>query len=282
MIYFKPQKGKAFEKLPARNLAAFNNKLYLCSIKYDGNQIFIDKKDNRVRFFTSDWKEFNLAHIANELKANEGDFTLAGEFMHDCSGKLGDRRYSAKLTTYRTNFAKGITNLKADELKANIQIFDMPSLADRPYAERILRVEELELGSLKVVRTEIMSGAQALKKVSELTNQGWEGLMLVEPDTLYHQGKRVNHAIKLKQRKTVDLLCIGVEEGIGKCNGIGALVLKDKAGRIVKVGSGLDYAGDTRDGNKFIGKVIEIEYEQLMDTYIQPVFKAIRDKEDYD
>ena len=49
------------------------------------------------------------------------------------------------------------------------------------------------------------------------------------------------------------------------------MVLRDKKGRIVAVGSGLDDIDRIRKYNYFLNKVIEIEYEQIMDTYIQPV-----------
>ena len=44
---------------------------------------------------------------------------------------------------------------------------------------------------------------------------------------------------------------------------IGSLVLKDSKGRIVKVGSGLDDNDRSKKQPDFIGKVIEVEYEQI-------------------
>ncbi len=57
---------------------------------------------------------------------------------------------------------------------------------------------------------------------------------------------------------------------------IGALLLEDSKGRVVSVGSGL--SDDQRRVNSmyFVGRVIEIEYEQILDTYIQPIIKCIR------
>lgn len=281
MINFKPQKGKAFDKLSQEALREFNKKEFMVSTKFDGNQVFINKQGENVRFFTSDWKEFYVPHIANDLAMlNDSDFTIMGEFMHGCDGKLGDRSKSAKLTTYRTNFSKGLTNSVSDEIKANIKLFDIfePHL---PYTERLDRLRGLRfMQGLEVVDSIRMTGSVAMEYSRELANDGWEGAMLVEPKSKYMIGKRVNHAIKLKHRKSADLLCIDVEAGIGKCDGIGSLVLQDSKGRIVKVGSGLDYSSGTREGSHFIGKIIEIEYEQIMDTYIQPVFKCIRDDKD--
>ena len=102
--------------------------------------------------------------------------------------------------------------------------------------------------------------------------------MLIEPDSLYHQGKRVNHAIKLKGRLTADLYCLGSNIGEGKYKGmLGSLVLKDSKGRLVCVGSGLDDVDRNKGLSYFVGKVIEIEYEQIQDTYIQPTYIRIRE-----
>jgi len=115
-----------------------------------------------------------------------------------------------------------------------------------------------------------------LKVVRIACKYGWEGMMCVEPSSVYTPGKRGNHIVKLKYRKTADLLCIGTEPGEGKYQGmIGALVLKDRNGRVVRVGSGLDDL-DRSYKNDYIGKIIEIEYEQILDTYIQPTFVCVR------
>lgn len=244
------------------------NKTYYASIKYDGNLIQIHQEGDKTRWFTSNGKEFELG-----ITMPSGKYILLAEFMYGCEGKLGDRGKSAILTTLRTNFAKGIANT-IDLDKVNIKVFDYVS--DEPFTVRLSHMNRL-VPHLKVDQL-IMTGQQALDYAKEVANQGWEGIMLRDPDGKYEPGKRVHHTIKVKFRKTADLLCIDVEEGEGKCNGIGALVLQDKEGRIVKVGSGLDYDNSTRqDADAYIGKIIEIEYEQILDTYIQPVFKYVRE-----
>lgn len=274
---FAPQKAKAFENLPQKTEHEFYKKEYLISTKYDGNCIFIVKEKDVIEFYTSDWKPFYIKKVAEELLDNTQDFTLVGEFMFDCDGRLGDRSKSAKLTTYRTLYSKNLANNPLDEEKTNIKIFDCV-MDNVTYKDRLAFIATLNLGKyVSLVNTMIATGKAAMLQSKALVDLGWEGAMVIEPNSMYQKGKRVNHAIKLKHRKTADLLCIDVEQGEGKCEGIGALVLQDSKGRIVKVGSGLDYSKDTRDGTAFIGKIIEIEYEQIMDTYIQPVFKSIRD-----
>lgn len=285
LLQIKPQKGKDFSNLPNKTLEVFDNTTYLQSIKYDGNQIFIIKIGNEVEFYTSDWKQFYLGVVAKEVLEIEEDFLLVGEFMHDCIGKLGDRTKSAILTTYRTNFNKNLTN-GISELKTNIKIFDALQIVNNTlicnvmYKDRIKYAQTIVKGCTylsTIIVTEV-TGAQAKESNIDLLRRGWEGSMLVEPISFYEIGKRVNHSIKLKGRKTADLLCIDTELGEGKyMDLIGSLVLEDSEGRRVSVGSGLSDNDRLYHEDFYIGKVIEIEYEQIMDTYIQPTFIRIRD-----
>ena len=153
-----------------------------------------------------------------------------------------------------------------------------------PAESRLVTARDLleHVNYVEVIEQELVTGKIAREKVKDLVAQGWEGAMLIEPSSLYEVAKRVNHAIKLKGRKTADLMCIGIEPGEGKYEGfIGSLVLEDSKGRRVSVGSGLNDQDRDKNREYFIGKVIEIGYEQIMDTYIQPTFICIReDKKD--
>jgi DNA ligase-1 len=235
----------------------------------------IHQDGTKTRWFTSDNKEFTLPFILPT-----GNYVLIGEFMYGCSGKLGDRVKSAIITTLRTNFKKGIDSfINFDSI--NIKIFDILN-SDRvltsTYTDRMRSLDTIH-PNITLVSQKLVTGAEALEALPNLIKNGYEGIMLREPESPYEIGKRVHHSIKVKVRKTVDLRCIGVEEGLGKCNGIGALILQDSDGRIVKVGSGLGYDTPSRTMD-YVGKIIEIQYEQILDTYIQPTFICVRDDKD--
>jgi len=290
-MMFKPQKGKAFDNLPQKSLDTFETDSFIVSTKYDGNQIFITKQNGRVKMFTSDWKEFYIKVVAEEVHKIQGDFVIIGEFMHNCSGKLGDRVNSAKLTTYRTNFSKLLPNNNYEEQMTNIRVFDFLYYngntleAQIPYIARISSAWNTtnSLHYLNPVPYTIMNGKEASIFAKSLVKDGWEGVMCANPKSTYCIGKRVNHSIKLKYRKTADLRCIAVEEGEGKYEGlIGALVLQDSKGRICNVGSGLSDFDRKCDSTLFLNSVIEIEYEQIIDTYIQPAFVCIREEKEID
>ncbi len=271
-------KGKDLDKVPVSKL----EDRYYASIKYDGHYVQIHYDRGNVRFFTSGGKEFYHDLAAAELaKYHLNDkFILEAEFIADTDGKLGSRGKAAKLTTYRTNFEKGLPNSGMENDK--FMVFDIitPTM---PFSERLKALRNL--GTVKYLKPVEYLGPLQLSTLKEtaktLANEGYEGIYLKSPNHLYLPGKRVNNAIKLKARPTADIICIDVEWGEGKYTGmIGSLILQDSEMRIVKVGSGLSDFERARKPEDFIGHIIEIEYEQILDTYTQPVYKCIRtDKE---
>lgn len=276
----KPQKAKTLHKDKIKDLTG----LFKYSIKYDGHQIFIVKRGASVKFYTSNWKQFNIEPLRVHLSTLEADFILIGEYLYGCEGKLGDRAFSSMLTTFRTNYNKGLHNDIIDELQTKVKVFDCIPIVmgidcyEYTFDNRRLFLEKLKLPKgLEVVA--VQEGTLDIIELNALTvvKEGWEGLMAIRGDSQYLIGKRVHHAFKVKPRLTADLLCIGVNPGLGKYVGlIGSLRCRDSKGLEVDVGSGLsdDYRNKSKD--TFIGKVIEVEYERIDDTYIQPVFKYIR------
>lgn len=288
MIGSAPQKGKAFDKLPRSAMGDFHSKKYLASIKYDGHQIFIHKEQDRVHMYTSDWKEFHIKTISRELLAIPGNFLIIGEYNHGCEGKFGDRGKSSVLTTFRVNYSKGQYNSDLAEAKAMVRVFDFieinsMSISGVIYSEPMFdtvaharmanaRKRLKGLSHLQVVDTIELTGKDAMEYAKRMAHKGWEGIMLIEPNSKYHMGKRVNHAIKLKARKTADLICVGFVDGEDGFDGmIGSLILKDSKGRTVCVGSGGGSHEWRNNANrvKYLGMVVEIEYEQIIDTYVQ-------------
>ena len=281
-MMLKQQKAKTYSKDKIKDLTG----LFMLSKKYDGHQVFIEKRGLGVRFFTSNHKEFYIEHIAKELSVLRDDFIIIGEYLFDCKGKLGDRASSTKVTTFRTNFNKSLKNDIVDEKKSIIKIFDfLPIVSGVVHTDFSFDTRRLCLSNssidtienLHIVECIPLYLPRALERVQTWVSQGWEGGMLIRGYEAYYPGKRVHHAIKLKGRQTADLECIGVLPGEGKYNNlIGSLVLRDTMGLEVSVGSGLSDAQRHQEPKDFLNKVIEIQYERVDKTYIQPVFIAIR------
>ena len=282
MRFIKQNKGKDLKNVPESRKKVGP---YYFSRKYDGHytQIIYDSEANEVKFFTSGGKEYYLDNVAEYIKGNFLDsFHIECEYNYGCEGKLGDRGKSARLTTYRTAHAKCLVVEASD--KDIFRVLDRLDMPNSNFRVRISTINVLFRNSRFFMVPEqipVINIADGVERSKKARAEGYEGGMLKHADHLYQEGKRGNDIIKLKPRPTADLLCVGVTEGEGKYEGmIGSLVLRDSKNRDVNVGSGLDDFDRSRKPEYFIGKVIEIEYEQILDTYQQPVFKYIRlDKE---
>lgn len=258
---------------------------YLASDKYDGNyiQVHIDSINSRVMFFTSGGEPFFVKEYAIDfllaVKDKFNVIVLETEWIGDTLGLLGDRQKSQGIiTTWRTDYKKGITSKYLP--RGEFKVFD---IIDKAYCTFDIRLEMLKNVQNILSLTHITK--VTYHKLALLVRpKGSEGIYLKHPSHIQQEGKRVTTAIKRKPRPTYDLLCIDTTEGEGKYEGmIGALVLQDSKGRIVSAGSGLKYLEVSKPPSYFIGKVIEIEAERVTETtYIQPVFKCIREKKDID
>ena len=274
-------KGKDLLKVPASKLLQNG---WIASTKFDGHYVQIHKLADTVKFFTSGGKEFYIPTIANELlELEESNFILECEYIGKSLGKLGDRTKVGKLTTYRTMFEKGeVCDVAEDEKFIAFDII----IPDTCYIDRLELLNSLRLGRfIRKATTKLpMPLESCIAFAKDEVAAGYEGVYIKHRTHLQEAGKRVNTAIKLKYRPTADLLCIDVIAGVGKYSEmIGALVLQDSEGRIVSVGSGLSDNDRAMSPDWFLGKIIEIEYEQILDTYIQPTYIRIReDKEKED
>jgi len=278
----KQNKGKDLHKIASSKLI---DKDYFVSKKYDGHYTQIVYDGQHVQFFTSGGKEFYLAQMADDIMSSSLDpFHVECEFNYSCKGKLGDRGKSAVLTTYRTNLSKGILTPGVP----GKDIFRLLDRLDSDYQFQV-RLESLRRIANRLnrwfympVQHRVSSIEEALMLSVDFYKEGYEGAMCKDPQHIYQPGKRTNDIIKLKPRKTADLKCIDMKLGTGKYSDmIGSLLLQDSIGREVWAGSGLNDV--ERDPHiNYIGRVIEIEYETIDETYVQPIIKHIREDKEID
>jgi len=256
----------------------------LCTIKYDGRHTTIVKHpDMRVEYFSSSGKKFELL----DDQVFGFDETPVGVYFAEMmgegiEGRLGDRVHSGIQTTMFTNTRKGLFN----KHKPVWRIFDYVTIADYDvgicelgYVDRYAYLLEHVPSQYLAYNMEALCIEHEQMFLKKVVDDGWEGIVSVDYD---HQWKATKsrrwEAIKWKMRPTADLLCVGFQEGEGKYTGmIGSLLLQDSNGLEVSVGSGLTDAQRGMHPLEFVNKVIEIEYEQKLDTYVQPTFIRIRD-----
>ena len=245
-------------------------------IKYDGNYTVVKKEANGLlTFITSGGHVYDN----DEPTIFHKDQTLpVGVYLCErigTDGKLGDRVNCSLRGSRGSQTAYGHKYIVHDFIFGDN--YDI-GLSDRPFFQRRKFLEELFDDSI-LVKSKIVNTREELEEFLKLVvSLGYEGLMLKDPNWVWKDTKsRTIDCAKYKKRPTADLLCVGVTEGEGKYTGkIGALVLFDRQDRQVSVGSGLSDADRSKNPMEFIGMVIEIEYEQLLATYIQPTFIQLR------
>lgn len=256
-------KGKDYTNLPKTLCYDHSLAEWSYATKYDGHYIQIHKVGANVQFYTSNGKPFYISNIADYLvKHNPTDFVLECEYIADTDGSLGSRT-KCSTATFRANYSKGIET----NTDHTFMVFNLISGSIEVLPPQLKLVEWSALTSL----------ANCKLQASNLISAGMEGCMAKHVSHRYCSGKRVNTLIKLKHRPTADLLCVGTTSGEGEfTGGIGALHLKDENGVEVYVSSGLSLEQRFVDPSTYIGKIVEIQYEQILDSYIQPVFIDIR------
>ena len=243
----------------------------MASIKYDGNYTVIKVKDGKPEFITSG------GHIYTNNYKTIFEGAPGGVYIAERisgSGKLGDRKGCSLRGPKGSQVAYNHTYMVHDYMSHDEYEWGVTQLG---YKDR-LNVLEAMLPS-GTVSSSLISSEEMLELYMDTTmSLGYEGLMLKQENWIWKNTKsRTVDMVKYKRRPTADLLVVDIEPGEGKYEGmIGSLVCIDLAGRTVSVGSGLDDWDRSQEEEHFIGKVVEVEYEQIMDTYIQPTYQRIR------
>ena len=260
-------KGKQYNRLPQTKVPG-NKVAFYCSTKLDGAyiQIHINKEEGTVRFYTSGYKEFHLEkaarafiHATKHLTRNI--IILEAEYTYDCLGKHGDRKNSAKITTYRTNFSKGITTVGCSRDLFNV--FDIIDLKEQ-FNKRLEYLRALnECTNISVVKHTMMPYGEAMLLAKDKVLDGWEGLMLKSPSHRYQPGKRTNDVIKLKFPPRIEAVVVREIEGQGRLEGmIGALECRTEDGHTFNVGSGFTDK-ERMLWNSYKDTTITVEYESM-------------------
>lgn len=161
-------------------------------------------------------------------------------------------------------------------------------LSTRPYTERFGEAIKATFMTTKLkpvpsYRVYSMKEAQAI--ADEYISEGGEGAIVKKLDTIWKDGTSKD-MVKIKAVLDADLLCVDVEEGSGKYKGkVGALVLETVCGKLrVKVGTGLTDLDRAKPFDYYIGKVIEIQYNEFIkskskntDSLFLPRFIEVRE-----
>ncbi len=246
----------------AEEIAEYYGRPLVCEFKYDGIRVQLHKCGRQVRMFSRKFEEITGAfpEIADIAASTDGDFILDGEALAYKNGRpLHFQELQKRLRR------KNVTNQMMQEIPViyvpyDILYADGESVIDRPLLERkklLARIKFkkpiIDLGYRMVSSAEEIASAFA-----ESREIGHEGLVVKEPESQYHPGKRGRHWVKLKRElDTIDAVIVIAEYGHGK-----------------RAGTLSDYTFAVRDGKEL--KTIGKAYSGLTDSEIGDMTEKLR------
>jgi DNA ligase-1 len=161
------------------------------------------------------------------------------------------------------------------------QVFDVPSLKDKPFEERMDALaawcKDHPYPHIRMVKQERCKGREHLcEQLRKIETLGGEGLMLRRPGSVY-VGSRSSTLLKVKTFHDADARVIGYEAGKGKYKGMtGALQCQMACGKRFTCGSGM--RDHDRQHPPPIGSIITYRFQELTEDGVPrfPVFVGVR------
>jgi len=237
----------------------FAKQLYV-EFKYDGIRAQIHKKGNEVKIFSRKLEDitFFVPEIKEAIKDINGDFILDCEIISFKNGKpLPFNILQRRLRR------KNINEDLIKEIPLYAMVFDVLYFETKPCTELTLKQRKEILSKMKLKEPIFIVDFFIVKTPNEIEElfkksiaEGYEGLMIKDPDSIYTPGKRGKYWIKLKKEfDTIDAVIVAAEYGHGKRAGILSdytFAVKGENGELRIIGKA--YSGLTDEEIEFLDK----------------------------
>jgi DNA ligase-1 len=246
----------------AEEIEEYYKKPLICEFKYDGVRVQLHKFKDQVKMFSRKLDDISgsfpeITAIAMQIPS---DFILDGEVI---AYKNGRPLYFQELQKRLRR--KAVTEQMKNEIPVvyvpyDIMYIDGQSVIGRPLLERkrLMSKIELEKPVIDLGYRTVSSAKEISLAFDESRQAGHEGLVVKDPESQYHPGKRGRHWAKLKRElDTIDAVIVIAEYGHGR-----------------RAGTLSDYTFAVRDGKalKTIGKA----YSGLTDAEIAELTSRLR------
>lgn len=307
--------SKLDEKIIARLDMRYDG--WLAQKKLDGTFSYIIIQNGVATLLTRAGTQWTSDKLSEELKKVE-DIVLVGEALVKDNGreldrktgnglinsfikreatldKLSEKARTSKTTKSLKDLGDKRTEFEFTNKRLYFEVWDSLILQEfeagisaRPYTQRFgeaIRIAFSTKSINPVPSFKVYSLKEAEDIAKDYMEEGYEGAILKKSDSIWKDGTSKD-MIKIKAVLDADLLCVDVEEGSGKYKGkVGALVLETSCGRLrVKVGTGLNDLDRDKPFDYYIGKVIEIQYNEFIkskskntDSLFLPRFVEVRE-----
>jgi DNA ligase 1 len=216
----------------AEEIINYFQKPLICEYKYDGIRAQMHKSGQQVKLFsrnmtniTNAFPELVQAAIDSKLSSSMEniDFILDGEIMGLRNGKpLHFQELQKRLRR------KNVTGQILTAVPIVYVVFDITYINQEQTIRNPLRQRKEILLSILFrepiinAKQNVVNTAQKIIAVFQKSRDGgYEGLVLKDPESQYHPGKRGRYWIKLKQElDTIDAVIVIAEYGQGKRAGV--------------------------------------------------------------
>jgi DNA ligase 1 len=217
----------------AKEIINYYQKPLICEYKYDGIRAQMHKSGQQVRLFsrkladvTNSFPELANAAVYTKLQSSSSsniDFILDGEVIAFHQGKpLHFQELQKRLRK------RNITEQIMAEIPLVYVVFDITYLNGeqtirKPLKQRKEILSNISFGEpiIKAYQNIVNSEQKIIAMFEKSRDIGYEGLVLKDPDSHYHPGKRGRYWIKLKKElDTIDAIIVIAEYGHGKRAGV--------------------------------------------------------------
>ena len=222
----------------AEEIINYYNKPLICEYKYDGIRLQMHKFDNKVRLFsrnlvdiTYTFPELVKAAIESTIRTpdttttihNQIDFILDGELI----ALKNDRPLHFQELQKRLR-RKNVTEDITTEIPIYYIVYDIMYFKDNQVLKKSLLDRKNILSTISFKKPIINSSYKILDSIEQIIaifneskDIGHEGLVVKDPLSQYHPGKRGRYWMKLKKElDTIDAVIVIAEYGHGKRAGV--------------------------------------------------------------
>src|SRR5215211_5493819 len=274
----------------AEEIINYYNKPLICEYKYDGIRLQLHKFNKEVRLFSRNLVEITYAfpelvkaaiettiETTNTMLSNQVDFIVDGELIAFKNGKpLHFQELQKRLRR------KNVTNSIQTEVPIYYFIYDIMYFKNYQVLKKSLFDRKDILSSISFKEPIINSSykiVESIEKVIAIFNEskdnGYEGLVVKDPLSQYHPGKRGRYWMKLKKElDTIDVVIVIAEYGHGKRAG----VLSDYTFAVIdeEINNNNNYNNNFYEKNSRL-KTIGKAYSGLTDKEIDEMTKKLRE-----
>ncbi len=216
-------------------IAEYFNKSLYCEFKYDGIRLQLHRFGDDCKLFSRNLSDISFAFpeivesaikICKKGSKNESknaipvDFVLDGELIGYKDNKPLPFQELQKRLRKKVMSREILREIPVQYIVYDVMFYDRKSVIRDSLATRKKLLSRLLLKDENIIiatSTVVAAGEEIDLNFKKSKSEGYEGLVIKDPESNYHPGKRGRYWIKLKEElDTIDAVVVMAEYGHGK------------------------------------------------------------------